>query len=132
MKPKLKEDPKEWRKFVWAGCAVLLVISGLAYRRQRIALRPFEWITGFSLGLALIGAVAPRLFRGLYRMAMTISFHVGQVMQRVLLGFVYFLVVLPLALFLRATGKDLLALRKGSASSFWKPARKSGSFDQQF
>jgi hypothetical protein len=75
----------------------------------------------------------PPSFRGFYRVAMAVSFCIGQVMGKVLLGAVYLLIVTPLGLLMRALGKDPLDIRHGKGKqTYWKPARRTGKFEQQF
>ena len=75
----------------------------------------------------------PRWFRPIYRAVMTASFYVGQVMGRVLLAIFFVVALTPLALVLRLFGKDLLRLKRDTkAQSYWRPAKVSQDFDQQF
>ena len=133
LKPRLKEDPKEWRNFALLCCAMLLVLSGIAFWKKWIDARGYS----IAVSVATIGVVLavlnPEMFRGFYRGAMTVSFHVGQVVGKVILTVFYFVAVTPLGLLLRLMGKDLLDLRRTSkAESFWRPARKRGKLEQQF
>lgn len=133
MKLKLKEDPREWRKFALA----LGVFSGvglwLAWRKHLAAAGSIRLAAGCLLLGLLAGLIRPHLVRPIYRGAMTCSFHAGQVMGRVLLAAVFLFVLTPLALLLRVSGKDLLRLRRDSkAETFWRTAKWSDDFDRQF
>jgi hypothetical protein len=64
---------------------------------------------------------------------MTASFHVGQVMGRVLLVVFFFLLVTPVGILLRWLGKDLLHLRRNAQrTTYWEPARPEGSLERLF
>jgi hypothetical protein len=64
---------------------------------------------------------------------MTASFHVGQVTGKVLLTVFFLLVVTPLGLLLRITGKDLLGLKRNlEDASYWRDSRPPGPLDRQF
>ena len=133
MKPRLKEDPREWRKFALLCCGMLLVLSSIGLVKKWIGPKGYS----FAFTIATIGVVLamvrPEFFRGFYRGAMTVSFHIGQVMGKVILGAFYIFAVTPLGLLLRLSGKDLLALRRDKArTSCWKEARKRGKLEQQF
>lgn len=133
MKPRLKEDPREWRKFALLCCAMLLVLSSVGLVKKWIGPQGYS----FAFTIATIGVVLamvrPEMFRGFYRGAMTVSFHIGQVMGKVILGAFYIFAVTPLGLLLRLGGKDLLETRRDKAHvSYWKEARKRGKLDQQF
>lgn len=133
MKPRLKEDPREWRKFALLCCAMLLVLASVGLVKKWIGPSGYS----FSFTIATIGVVLamvrPEMFRGFYRGAMTVSFHIGQVMGKVILGAFYIFAVTPLGLLLRLGGKDLLETHRDKERvSYWKEARKRGKLDQQF
>ena len=131
MRLKLRENPSEWRNFTLICCALALVLTVVATWRGWIAdaMRVIACVLITVAGLAAIWR--PRTFRWFYRAAMTVSFAIGQVVGKVILGAVYLLVVTPLGIALRLAGKDLLG-RKSRAESYWKEARRSGKLDQQF
>jgi hypothetical protein len=133
MHPKLKEDPREWQKFA----VVMAVMAGLAAVGLRLrGLLPQAAMAGILIGLSLGLVVCwarPAWFRGLYRSGMTISFHVGQFMGRVMLTGFFLAVLTPMGWLLRALGKDLLRLRKpAAASTYWQPAKTSRNFERMF
>lgn len=133
MRLRLKEDPREWRKFL----AVAVVFGGLA---ATLAWRR-GWLTGAGcarIALLLVvvgvaGALQPRWVRPVYRLAMTMSHHVGGVMGRVLLFALFVLVVTPLGWVLRLMGRDLLERRLDpGAATYWRPPTRSGSLDRMY
>jgi hypothetical protein len=133
MQPKLKENPREWLKFTAVMAAMGIALAALLWR-QRVLGTPGFGVIAAALALAVLAcALRPRWFRGFYRAGMTASFHVGQVMGRVLLSAVFLLVVTPLGLLLRLTGKDLLQLRRDpGAVTYWRKARPPGPLERQF
>src|SRR5580692_8396847 len=108
MRLKLTEDPGEWRKAAWFSAFGLALLSSLL--RWRGVLPLFAWMAVLA---ALTGAAVcvwfwPRAFRGWYRFSRRISFGVIEILGRAVLA-VFFLVCLtPLALAMRAFGKDPL------------------------
>jgi hypothetical protein len=133
MQPKLKEDPREWRKFVLVGATVFTLASGLAWKRGRLSDAPFVVILVTLVTVVVAACAKPRWFRSSYRTAMTASFHVGQVMGRILLGILFLCFITPFALVLRLFGKDLLKLKRNPGSkTYWHPAKASGELDRQF
>jgi Saxitoxin biosynthesis operon protein SxtJ len=127
MQPKLKENPREWLKFTAVMALLVTVLSFLLVRRA------FPVIVGIAAVALIVCALRPRLFRGFYRGGTAISFYIGQVMGRILLTVFFILVVTPLGLLLRLSGKDLLQLKRPSgASSYWRPAKTSNQFDRMF
>jgi MFS family permease len=133
MHPKLKEDPREWQKFA----IVVAAMAGLALLvlRLRGVLSQAVMAGGLialSLGLAAAW-IRPAWFRGFYRGGMTVSFHAGQFMGRVLLTVFFLAVLTPMGWLLRALGKDLLRLKKPEqAETYWQAAKKSQNFDRMF
>jgi len=133
MQPKLKENPREWLKFTAVMAAVGIALAALLWRRHLLGVPGFTTAASVLALVVLACAARPRWFRGFYRVGMTASFHVGQVMGRVLLSVVFLLVVTPLGLLLRLTGKDLLQLRRDpNAATYWRKARPGGPLERQF
>ncbi len=133
MKLRLSENPNEWRKalLVWtAAPAIGLVVLAC---RGRVTPLPAGTAIAAIVVVALVGLARPILFRPVYRAVMTVTFHVGQVVGRVVL-FVFFLAIItPLALLLRAMGKDLLQLRRSvRETSYWREAPALGSLRKLF
>lgn len=133
MRLRLKEDQREWRKF---GLVLVLVLAGLGGLAWGVG-----WVpeVGFQVGLGVLaaalaaGALRPRWIRPLYRGAMTASFYAGQVMGRVVLVLIFFVLVIPLGWCLRLLGKDLLHLRRQpQRTTYWEAARPAGSLDRLF
>lgn len=133
MQPKLKENPKDWLKFTAAVALVLLlVVIGLA--RRGVVSRGTMWLLLATLGVALLlGVIKPRLFRGFYRVGMTVSFYIGQVVGWIVLTLIFLLVLTPLGLLLRLMGKDLLKLKRDpSAKTYWEPVKQNNDLEREF
>jgi hypothetical protein len=133
MKLRLKEDPREWRKSVWLLALGLAVLSSIL-RWRRVISAP-AWLEIVS-ALALISAAAgivPRAFRGYYRVSMRAGYALSQAVARVVLVFLFVLVITPLALVFRLLGKDPLRLRRSKeAATYWEPAREKAPLDTMF
>ncbi len=83
----------------WQTAAVVLAVAGV--------------VIG---GLGLTGS---RVARPGYLLWMGIAFVMGNIVSRVILAVVYFLVVTPLGLVARLVGRDRLALRARGRVSHW-------------
>lgn len=129
----LKEDPREWMKFILVGSLAAGIIAGWLWHRNTLGNLPFQMVLAClaaTLGLCL---VRPRWFRPLYRAGMTVGFWIGQVVGRVLLALCFLFLVVPIALLLKAQGRDLLELRRNpNATTYWKPARNNEHLDRAF
>jgi hypothetical protein len=134
MKLKLKEDPREWQKFTGVIGILLIVVAFGLHRRHVVPVTLVYGAIGIAILLIAASLVWPRVFRPLYRGGMTASFHVGQAMSRVLLTVIFFIVVTPLGILLRLSGKDLLNLRwrAPGVTSHWREARNAKNFEDQF
>lgn len=130
---RLKERPIEWIKFTGViGLAVNIVCWLLWWRGTIPFLIPIT-AACLALGALSLSVVRPHWFRGFYRRGMTVSFHIGQTVGKVLLTLFFFLAVTPMGLLLRLLGKDLLRLRiRPEAKTHWQPARSTREFDRMF
>lgn len=131
---KLKEDPREWRKFVLQFCGLMLLLTGWLAWQGLIGAGRWPFPVGFFVGLGLVAGVRPRWFRGFYRWSMQASAWLGDRMGRVILTGFFFLIMLPLGWILRLAGHDPLALRRRvpARTSYWQPAGKSGRLDRMY
>ena len=132
MKLKLKEEPKEWLKFTVVVTVAAGAVAFLLYRRKFINWEGIGVLGVVLAAVVLACAIRPRWFRGFYRAGMTASFHVGQMMGRMLLTIFFLLALTPLGLLLRLMGKDLLAMKFRKADTYWHSAKNGNQFDRQF
>jgi hypothetical protein len=81
-----------------------------------------------------MGAILqPKWFRGYYRFSGRIGFYISQMIGWVILTFLFFLVLTPLGIVLRISGKDPLRLKRPhDAISYWNSARESSPLDRPF
>ena len=133
MQLKLKENPREWQKFTAVLALLGAMLSWLAYRRGWLPREAwFAILAVLALGI-ILSVLFPRWFRPLYRAGMTVSFCIGQVVGALLLTLFFLLILTPIAVLLRLTGKDLLRLKPDpAATTFWHPAKSSNQFDRMF
>jgi hypothetical protein len=130
---RLKEKPIEWIKFTAVMGLAVNVVAWLLWWRGQLGLALPTATAVVAVVATLTAMIRPRWFRGFYRGGMTVSFHIGQVIGKVLLTLFFFLLVTPMGLLLRLLGKDLLRLqRKPGETSGWHPARNSRDFDRMF
>jgi hypothetical protein len=132
MKLRLQEKPVEWIKFTAVMGLSFTLLAGLLLARGWIGRPTFLGVIGTLAGVVLISLARPRWFRGFYRAGMTVSWHVGQVMGRVLLTVFFLVIVTPMGLMLRLFGKDLLGRRRPNATTYWHTAKPPGPFERQF
>jgi len=133
VKPRLKENPKDWLKFTVVCCVVVMLIVRTLERRGVLRHGAALALFAIALGTLVLCIVRPTWFRSFYRAGMTVSFYVGQIVSRISLTVFFLLVVTPLGLLLRLFGKDLLHLkRKPASESYWQPVNRPQNLNRQF
>ena len=110
------------RDLRWFGLILFLVVAWLGYWASR-ALRAPDVFTYALIGGGLTAAVyyaIPALQRPLYVGWMYAVYPIGYVVSHVLLAVVYFGVFTPVAVILRAMGKDAMERRSDpERPSYW-------------
>ncbi len=82
----------------------------------------WPWVVGGAL--ALWALAAPQSLKPVYRIWMRFGLIMGGIMNRVILGLVFFVVLLPLGLVMRLTGRDPLARRFEPGASTYRVASR--------
>jgi hypothetical protein len=121
------------RSFGISVGTVLCVIAGLLLWRGRIGRA--EVVGGIGLVLVLFGLIYPPLLKYPSAAWWRFSRALGYVNARVLLSIIFFLILTPLGLVWRLTGKDPLARRRRNWTGWTTyPARyKDGKhFDRMY
>jgi hypothetical protein len=114
---KIDASPRNVRNFGYLFALICVLASALlAYKSSRAW--PYLAAAGV---LFLTGAVSgSALLKGVYRVWMTFAYVLGWVNARVLLGLFFYLVLTPVGLILRSSGKDLLDEKiDRKAHSYW-------------
>jgi hypothetical protein len=127
-------DRHDRRRF---AAAMLIGFAALALLKvvRLHHLSPGAIILG-SVGVALaLGAVTPGLGRATYLGVYLPTSVIGYGVSRMILTLIYFLLFVPLGLFLRWRGKDLMRLRPRGRQSDWiahRGVRDAASYYRQF
>lgn len=79
------------------------------------------WALGLGALLVIAGLIFPRALVIPNRLWMGLAEALSFVMTRVILGLVFFFVVMPIGLVRKALGGDPLNRRAARAESYWKP-----------
>jgi len=124
------------RRKGWIGALVGVAFAALAYYLDRPVAALV--IAGIAIAVALIAVVSPLgLFKALSRGLDRFAHAVGSGVTWVLMPILFYLVFLPVGLFLRARGR--LAISRHAdrrLPTYWKPtgerARTSDSYRKQF
>lgn len=130
----LQTSNRDLRKFGLMVGGVFAVLGLLFLWRQKTFWPYFLWPGAV---LALFGAILPRALKWVYIVWMSVAFVLGFVMAHVILTLLFLLVITPLGLLARLTGKDFLSLKLDRAArSYWIPRptkpKSAADYERQF
>jgi hypothetical protein len=133
MQLNLKDEPKEWRKSALLAAFGLALISSVLRWRHVVGTQAWLVILSILAFTAICALLQPRWFRGYHLLSMRVGFVVSRLLGRVLLTLFFLFILTPFGWILRATGKDLLQLkRRPNATTYWQPAKESSPLDRLF
>jgi hypothetical protein len=108
----------ELRKFGLSTGAIFAVLFGLAIPWMWGLNYP-RWPWVILLVLGGLGLIVPNSLRLVHRFWMRFALLISKVTTPIILGVVFFLVIMPVGLIIRIFGRDLLALRlSGSVETY--------------
>lgn len=126
------------RSFGLTFAAVFGIVSGLAVWRGWLGGELWKYTLGISLGLLIFVLTVPIILRPLNRAWMRFGELLHRIVSPVMLGLIYFVVISPVALFFKITGRDELRRKYDiDAESYWITREPAGpdapsSFTRQF
>ena len=124
----MEPTSKDLRKFGIGLFVILGVIGGLLIWRERVTGPYFAGASGLSLILSLAW---PQALKPIYRVMMWIGHKLAWVNTYVILTLVFIVIFMPVGLFLRLIGKDLLNQKlEPDRESYWLD-RKNPPFDPE-
>ena len=133
MKLRLKEEPREWRKSALLSALGLALLLSLLCWRRVLPVRYWEIILAVLALVSVLAWLQPRWFRGYYRFSARAGFWSSQLVAKLILAVVFVLLVTPLGLLFRLTGKDSLRLKRTrNADTYWQPAKEASPLDRLF
>ena len=130
----IKSGRRELRQFGCTMGAVLGVLGILFLWREK---EWYPYLIVLSVLFFFCGFVIPLLLKPIQKVWMTLAVLLGWFMTRVILSVLFYLVITPLGLIMRACGKDFLnrAIDKNS-DSYWIPRKEvthnKEDFERQF
>ena len=122
------------RAFGWVFVAVFLIVG---LWPLLFASEPRWWCLIVSAAVLVVTVAAPGLLAVPNRLWMRFGMLLHRVVSPILLGFMFYAVVTPMGLLMRAFGKDPMRLRNSSAAdSYWikrdPPGPQPDSMPHQF
>lgn len=134
MTENIRGTREEVRKF---GILFAVVLTAVAVYLRYAEKESWHWFLVGAGAFLLTGHIAYRLLRPVYRLWMKFAFLMGWINARLLLGVFFYLVLTPIGIVLRVTGRDLLDRRiDRGAVSYWRkregPAAAPGQYERLF
>lgn len=126
------------RSFGLTFAAVFGIVTGLALWRGWLENDLWKYTLGIALALLLVSLTVPGILSPFNRIWMAFGALLHKVVSPVILGLIYFVVISPVALFFKLTGRDELRRKYDSgAKTYWikrEPPGPDGpsSFPRQF
>jgi hypothetical protein len=77
----------------------------------------------FGVAAGLLGLSGTKAALPVYWGWMAIAFVMGNIVSRILVFLIYYGLLMPMGLMMRAVGRDKLVLRKPDADSYWRPVK---------
>ena len=78
------------------------------------------WTLTIAIPFTIIGIIKPSLLFYPYEAWMNIGYILGWINSRVILGLIFFIILLPISIIMRLTGYDPLVLKKNNAKTYRK------------
>jgi Saxitoxin biosynthesis operon protein SxtJ len=116
---RLKVSPRELRKFSYLVGSVLILFGGAGlFKHWSVSGIAAIWIGAATL--IMCGLLNPMLLRRLYLVWMGFAFALGWIVSRVILIFLFYLVITPIATIARLFGKKFIDITfPGTTESYW-------------
>jgi hypothetical protein len=127
-------DRKQLRNFGLTMLGMLVAFGALLAWKYHAPKALYGCAAGGAV-VALCGIFLPPAGLALYKAWMGLGFCLGAVMSPVFLALVYFLILTPVGLLLRAGGRDSLQRRRRADRSFWRKIdhrTRKESYERQF
>ena len=123
----LNVDPsrRELRQFaaIWFPAFFALVGGFALYWGGSLSIVGTMWLVTASI--SLVGIFVPRFIRPVFVGWMYAAFPIGWVISHLILALIYYVVMTPVGLLIRAVGHNPLELRSDSSQdSYWVPRRE--------
>lgn len=125
---------KKLRQFGILTGTVWGILSFLLWKKKENMV--YLYLLFFSSFLLIAGIVAPKTLGPIYKVWTRLTHAMGEVVTRMILGLIFFLVVTPLGLILRLLGKDFLDLKKNANRTTYWVSKEQGfarsNYESQF
>ena len=115
---KIRNELKDLRRFGITLSLVLILFGLVNFIRHRMVVS--QWFFIIGLAILCLGVLKPVLLRSVYAVFLKITHAIGWFNTRVILVFIFFAIITPIAIIMKIFGKDLLNRKiDKSALTYW-------------
>ena len=116
----LNPSKKELRTFGLCALAFLALVGWVVFRRSG-SMPIAAGIWGLGVLLAVLGFAAPQTLKPVWIVLMVVNYPIGWVLTHVVMAIIFYLVVTPVGVIMRLTGRDPMERAfDRSAKTYWK------------
>jgi len=113
----IKSEKNDLRNFGIIVGIILLIISGFLFWKEK---ESFQIFLAIGITLFMAAVAIPVVLKPVYWMWMIFGIILGWIMTRVILSFLFYVIISPIGLVSRSFGKQFLELRWcKSKESYW-------------
>jgi hypothetical protein len=119
----LNPTKKELRVFGLCALAFLTLVGWIVFRRTG-SIPAGATVAGVGLVCAALALTVPQALRPLWVVLMVVNYPIGWVVTHVVMALIFYLVVTPVGVIMRLTGRD--PMERGfdrTAKTYWKSRR---------
>lgn len=130
----IKGDKSDWKKFGITMGVILAIIGSLLFWKKN---NYFEYLFFLAAAFLILGLILPVVLKPVYKVWMALAVVMGFIMTKVIMVFIFYLIVTPIGLIARLTGKKILDMKVDkSAKSYWIAREKAqmvkSDYERQF
>ncbi len=122
------------QKFGWFYAGVFITFAIYSFLIGLKELAATELF--LSVIFAAVTLISPWLLSPLNRLWYRLGLLLGEIVSPIVLGIIFFLLITPISLIMRLSGRDELKMKKRSVDSYWvarsPPGPSSDSFKNQY
>lgn len=128
----LNPTKKELRTFGLCALAFTCLVGWIIFRRGG-STSTIATVVGIGVALAGIGLTIPQALRPVWVVLMVVNYPIGWVVTHVVMAFIFYLVVTPVGVIMRLTGRDPMERAFDRlAKTYWKPRRSDPNSSRYF
>ena len=91
------------------------------------------WALGVALIFLVLGIANSKILSPIKKSWIKLGEILGKIIAPIVMGFIYFIIITPIGLFMRLVGKDLLGLKFNKNQSYWiKRSKNVNTMKRQF